>query len=178
MVKLKNPEQDNFSQKKTKRGRTKKFKSVGLFEHVDQIRKFRDPNYFNNLSELDRKSFNHFMILRALSMNPQMLDRVVTLYRFFDIIPSSQFYTLLISYIPQDPTYYRWIRPQKSYKVELVDIVSKRFEVSNQHAEEYIDLLSLTEEGKKSLVSICQGFGKTEDEINQLLSNNDDDTEQ
>jgi hypothetical protein len=44
-------------------------------------------------------------------------------------------------------------------------MVLRRFEVSLQQAEEYVDLLSLTDEGVNSLVYICQGFGKTDNEI-------------
>lgn len=152
-----------------------KVKSIGLFDHLKQIREIQNPDYFKNLSEQDRKSFNHFIILKALSMNPENLDAVTTLYKYFDIIPSPQFYQLLISVIPQDSTYYPWIKAKNRFKEELVDMFAKRFEVSNSQAEEYINLLSLTDEGINSLVQICQGFGKTEKEIEILLSKNNED---
>lgn len=152
-----------------------KTKPVGLFDHLKQIREVQDPNYFKKLSEHDRKSFNHFIILKALSMNPENLDVITTLYKYFDIIPSPQFYQLLISVIPQDSTYYPWIKPKNRFEGELIDIFAKRFEVSNSQAEEYINLLSLTDEGINSLVQICQGFGKTEKEIEELLSKNNED---
>lgn len=152
-----------------------KVKSLGLFDHVKHIREIRDPNYFLNLSEQERRSFNHFTILKALSMNPDLLETISTLYQYFDIIPSAQFYTLLISIIPQDSTYYPWIKPKNRYKEGLIDLISKRFEVSSQQSEEYVKLLSLTDEGINSLVHICQGFGKTDNEIEQLLSKDNDD---
>ena len=173
MAKLKDPKLKDSSEKKKKK---KKYSSqnLGLFDHVNQITKFRDPDYFDNLTDGDKKSFDHFKILKALSMNPVLLDQVKVLYRYFDTIPSKVFYKLLISYIPADSTYYPWIKSKKQYKKELLKMVSKRFEVSDRQAEEYISLLSLTEEGVKSLVYICQEFGKSEKEIEELLSNNND----
>ncbi len=156
-----------------KKKNLKKNKSLGLFDHVKQVQKIQDPNYFNNLSDAEKESFNHFMILRALSMNPDNLEYVSLLYRYSNIIPSPQFYKLLISLFPSDPNRYQWIKPRKKYKDELISIISKNFEIPNQQAKEYIDLLLLTDEGKKSLVYICQGEGKSDDEVEELLSNDD-----
>jgi len=148
-------------------------KALGLFDHVKHIRTIQSPDYYSKLTELDRKSFNHFMILQALSMDPQLLSVVSTIYRYFDIIPSPQFYQLLIAFIPKNSTFYPWIGSKNKYKKELLDLIVRRFEVSTQQAEEYVDLLSLTDEGVNSLVYICQGFGKTDNEIQDLLSPNE-----
>lgn len=80
-----------------KRGRKKvvkeeaTVKQLGLFDHVKHVRSVQNPNYYKNLSELDRKTFNPFMILKALSMNPVLLDDISTLFRYFDKIPHPQF---------------------------------------------------------------------------------------
>lgn len=168
MARSKNPESKRSPKAKLER------KAIGLFDHVKHIRTVQNPDYYNNLAEIDRKSFNHFMILRALSMDPQLLGVVSMIYRFFDIIPSPQFYQLLIAFIPKDSTFYPWISSKNKYKKELLDLMTLRFEVSQQQAEEYVDLLSLTDEGVESLVYICQGFGKTDNEIQDLLIPNDD----
>jgi hypothetical protein len=149
-------------------------KALGLFDHVKHIRTVQNPDYYTNLTELDRKSFNHFMILQALSMDPQLLSVISTVYRYFDVIPSPQFYQLLIAFIPKNSTFYPWIGSKNKYKKELLDLMVRRFEVSTQQAEEYVDLLSTTDEGVNSLVYICQGFGKTDNEIQDLLSAHDD----
>src|SRR6266404_4356645 len=112
-------------------------KTLGLFDHVKHIRSIQDLNYYNNLSEVERKSFDHFMILQTLSMNPALLEAVSTLYRFFDIVPSPQFYKLLISFIPLDSTYYPWIKSKNKYNRELAELVANRFQVSLEEAEDY-----------------------------------------
>lgn len=171
MAKLKNPGSDS-SKKRRKKNDVPK--SIGLFDHLKQITQIQDPNYFDNLSDVDKKSFNHFVILKALSMNPDNLDVVTLLYRYFDVIPSTQFYQLLISLIRPDFNFYPWIKSTNKHKEELVEMVIRRFDIPGNQAEEYIALLSLTDEGKSSLVYICQEFGKNDKEIEQLLSNNDD----
>ena len=175
MVKSKSQKPDHYSPKNLKKIKIDKSnKSLGLFDHVKHIRTIQDPNYYNNLSNFDRKSFDHYMILQALSMNPQLLGNITILYRFFDVIPSPQFYKLIISLIPKDPTYYPWIKSKTKYKTELIELISRRFEVSTKQAEEYASILFSTSEGMDSLVYICQGFGKSPSEIEQLLLTNDD----
>lgn len=175
MVRSKDPKTNTSSTKK----RTKIIgqKTIGLFDHIKHIRTVQNPDYYNNLSEADRKSFNHFMILQALSMNPDLLMTVSTLYRFFDVVPSPQFYQLLISLIPSDSTYYPWIKSKYNFNKDLIELVSNRFEVSSKEAEEYVNILSSTDEGVKSLVTICQGYGKSDEEITKLLSTTKNDNE-
>ena len=173
MEKLKNQETKKSSSKNRKKIKLEKTKSLGLFDHVKHIREIQDPDYYLNLSNFDRKSFDHFMILKALSMDPQLLEIISKyLYPFFDIIPSPQFYRLLISFIPKDKTYYPWIKAKNKYNVELIELISRLFEVSTQHAEEYASMLFSTEKGMDSLIHICQGFGKSKEDIEKLLLTN------
>jgi len=144
-------------------------KSLGLFDHIKHIRTIQDPDYYNNLNDEDRKSFNHFMILRALSMNPALTDDISVLFRYFDKMPSNRFYTLLISLIPADKRFYPWVKSQKKVNKVVVEFISQKFEVSPREAEEYLYILSNTESGQKELFKICQGFGLTEKEVNKLL---------
>lgn len=172
MVKLKTPKLKTSSTKYKKRN--DEFKSLGLFDHVNQITQVQDSNYFKNLSDSDKKSFNHFIILRALSMNPNNLNVVSMVFRYFDVIPSEQLYKVLISLIQPTWKRYKWIKPKKRNE-ELIRMISKRFEVTDSQAEEYINLLYLTKEGMDSLIYICQEFGKSDKEIKEILSTNNDD---
>lgn len=163
-----------------KRGRKKaepSVKSLGLFDHIKHIRLVQDPDYFNNLTELDKKSFNHFMILKGLSMNPDLLEYIGDLFRYFDKIPSPQFYTLLIGLIPIDnpKRFYPWVKAKKSpFSKDLIYFISQFFEVSKKEAEEYAFLLSSTKNGKEELIEICRDFGLTEKEVDEAMEGNED----
>lgn len=146
-----------------------------LFDHVKQIREVKDPNYYNNLSEDDRKSFNHFMIVRALSMDASIVEEMAQLYQLFDKIPSPQFYQLLVALVPQDRRYYPWIKSKKlHHKKELLELVAKRFKISKFEANDAVNLLLRTENGQGELVSICRAFGLNEQEIEAVFDDKHD----
>lgn len=141
-----------------------------LFDHVTAIRKVQDPSYYNNLSEDDRKSFNHFMIVRALAMDDNMVEDMAQLYQIFDKIPSPQFYQLLIALVPRTDRFFPWIKSKvMKHNKELLSLVAKRFQVSKHNANEYINLLLRTEQGQAELVSICKAFGLEDKEVEELF---------
>ena len=150
-------------------------KEKGLFDHVKHIRQGRNPDYISTLSDSERKSFNHYMILKALSMDPNLIEDVAMLYMYFDKIPTPQFYTLLLALVPPSRQFFPWIKGKKQkYKKELLEWVGKRFEVSKQQAVEYANILMATDSGMTTLVGICQGYGLTEKEVEKLFTDKDD----
>ena len=164
-----------------KRGRKKlenpTIKGLGLFDHVKHIRIVQDPEYFKNLTDLDKKSFSHFMILKALSMNPALLEDISTLFRYFDKIPSPQFYQLLIGFIPLDPPkkFYPWVKAKKIlFSKKLIELIATYFEISQKEASEYATLLFSTDKGKKELEEICRSYGLTDKEVELAMKGNDD----
>ena len=145
-------------------------KRRSLFDHVKHIRQVQDPDYYTNLSEDDRKSFNHFMILRALAMDDTLVELMAELYQVFDKIPSPQFYQMLIAFVPKNHRFCPWVksRAMKHNKV-LLGHVSKRFQVSKYQANDYVNLLLRNEEGQGELVNICKAFGLEDKEIEELF---------
>ena len=181
MTKLSDDKSDLKSGPK-KRGRKKleTQKGLGLFDHVKQIRIVQDPEYFKNLSDLDKKSFNHFKILKALSMNPALLEDMATIFRYFDKIPSPQLYQLLIGLIPADypKSFYPWIKSKKvPFNKRLLELISKYFEISQKESSEYATLLYSTDKGKKELEDFCRVYGLTDKEIETVMKRNDDEKE-
>lgn len=165
-----------------KRGRKKvvkeeaTVKQLGLFDHVKHVRSVQNPNYYKNLSELDRKTFNPFMILKALSMNPVLLDDISTLFRYFDKIPHPQFYQLLIGLISPDKRFYTWVKAKKRpFGKRLLELIARYFEISEKEAAEYATLLYPTDKGKKELEELCKNFGLNDKEVDSIMKGEDDD---
>jgi len=153
-------------------------KGIGLFDHVKHIRTIQDPDYFKNLTELDKKSFNHLMILRTLSMNPSLLGDISDLFKYFDKIPSPQFYQLLIAVVPLDSPkkYYPWVKGKKNILSEkLIELISTYFQVSNQESKDYALLLNSIKGGNIELENLCRDYGLDEKEIKQTLGDVKDD---
>lgn len=111
------------------------------------------------------------MILKALSMNPALLDDISTLFRYFDKIPSEQFYQLLIGIIPTDNKYYQWVKPKASpINPKLIELFATYFEISEKEATEYARLLFKSPGGVKELEAICENYGMTEAEIKEATT--------
>lgn len=145
-------------------------KKKSLFDHVKQIRQVQDPDYYNDLSAEDKKSFNHFMILRALSMDEAIVEDMAALYQYFDKIPSPQFYQLLIALVPKSNRFYPWVKSKKmKHKKELLGYVAKRFQVSTFQANEYVNILLRTEDGQAELVNIVKSFGLDDKQIEEIF---------
>lgn len=162
---------NNISDKPADKPADKPKKNKTLFDHVNHIRQVQHPQYYISLSPEDKKSFNHFMIIRALSMDSSIVEDMAALYQYFDKIPSEQFYKLLISLVPKSRQYHPWIKSRKlKHKKELLNYVSKRFEVPTYQANEYVNILLKTEEGQTELVNICKSFGLDDKQIEEVFS--------
>jgi len=175
---IKTPKSNTESTTEIKRkGRKKKeegtIKGIGLFDHIKHIRTVQDPDYFKNLTELDKKSFNHFMILKALSMNPTILSDISDLFKYFDKIPSPQFYQLLIGLIQPDRHFYPWVKVTKSPVNEtIIELIAKYFEISKSEAKDYALLLLNKKNGIKELENFCRNYGLTDKEVESALKDN------
>ena len=161
---------------KRKKLETPTHKGLGLFDHIKHIRSVQDPDYYKNLTDIDKKTFNPFMILKGLSMNPAITEDISVLFRYFDKIPHPQLYLLLIGLIPPDKKFYPWIKGKKRpFSKKLLDLVSKYYEIPQKEAEEYVILLSSTEKGKKELYELCRDFGFNDKEIEDIMKGKGDD---
>lgn len=145
-------------------------KKKTVFDHVKHIREVQKENYFKELSDSDKLSFDKFIIIRALSVDSELLDTVSFLSKHLDTIPKENFYKFCISVIPKSKRFYPWIKSQGiKYNEEMVNLVGKWFHRNRRESIEYINILVKTEDGIKNLISICQAFGKTDKEIDKYF---------
>lgn len=145
-------------------------KKRSLFDHVKHIRQVQAPNYYLSLSPEEKKTFNHFMIVRALSMDESIVEDMAQLYQIFDKIPSPQFYQLLIALVPKSNRFYPWIKSKKmKHKKDLLKYVSQRFKVSTHQANEYVNILLRSDEGQAELIDICKSFGLDDKQVEDLF---------
>lgn len=159
----------NSEKSKTKNKTQGEIKKT-LFDHVKHIRQVQDVNYYVELSDADKKTFNHFMIIRALSMDENIVEDMAALYPIHDKIPSEQFYLLLINLIPKSNKFYPWVKSKTlKHDSRLLKIVADRFKVSTKQALEYINILIESENGQLEIVNICQAIGLEEKDINDLF---------
>ena len=103
-------------------------------------------------------------------MDSNVLQEMAFLYRFFDKIPSPQFYTLLCALIPKQNRWVPWIKTKViKHSNDLLTTVANHFKVSKRQANEYVNILVKTNDGLEQLVDLCQREGLNDKEIEKLF---------
>lgn len=147
-------------------------KSLGLFDHVNHIRGIQNPKYFSTLSDADKKSFTHVMLMKFLSMDRNALDSLSYIGKYQDTMPSENFYSVLIATVPRSSQFHKYIKASKNkYDDEFYQLLSKWYECSSSEAEEYAEILGQTEIGINEMINICKAYGMTDEEVERLMTN-------
>jgi len=110
------------------------------------------------------------MLLRALAMDDDIVQDMAFLYRYFHLIPSPQFYKVLIALTPKQNKWVPWIKTKVvKHNPDLLALVAKTYDVSKRQANEYINVLTATDEGLEKLIELCQAMGLSDSEIEKLF---------
>ena len=141
-----------------------------LFDHLNAITSEQDPKYFEKLSEEDLKSWSNFMINRFLSMKPEWVELIATLLPLTQTLQPKEMYKLYISVIPKGKYFLKYIKGKGENKYEefLVDLIKKDFQCSEKEANEYIEVLYSSREGRENIKYICEKYGTDKKQITKL----------
>lgn len=147
-----------------------KSKSRGLFDHVKHIREIKSPDYYSSLTEEERKTFNKYMLLRVLSMDDSIVEEMSFVSKYFQTIPNEQFYKLLIDVVPKSRKFSKYIKGNTdSANKTVLECIRKKFQIGEKDAVDYYNVFISSEKGIKDLISLVEGFGYTEKEIEGLF---------
>jgi hypothetical protein len=147
-------------------------KALGLFDHVNHIRGVQNPKYFSTLSDADKKSFTHVMLMKFLSMDRNALDSLSYVGKYQDRMPSENFYTVLTAIVPRTNQFHKYIKAAKNnYDDEFYKLLARWYECSSSEAEEYSEILGQTDDGIKEMINICKAYGLTDGEVEKLMTN-------
>lgn len=146
-------------------------KALGLFDHLKHIRGVQSTDYYDNLTEDDKKTFNQFMLLKLLSMDRDAIDNVCSIAKYYDIVPDRNFYQMAIAMTPRKTAYIPYIKSNnKSYNSELLVLLSKWYECSTLEANEYCKILLSKNDGTNEVRFICKAYGLTDKEVDKLMN--------
>ena len=125
------------------------------FDHIKNLHtKQRSWDDFN---DEEKKSFNIFIINKALSMNPNYLDIVNMIQNFTglnQILSQKEVFNLYYSLLPNKFKFYKWIKGAKTKKEkEKAEYLAMHFEVSIREAYDYLKILD-----KKTINSIIKNY--------------------
>ena len=136
-------------------------KPKGLFDHLTAIYVDKRVEYWDELTDGERKSCSPFMVNRFLSMNMDYLELVNLFQVYYDAITPRETYMFYSDALPRGKRWAKYIKgkKEKSYDPWVLETLASHYHISQAEAVSYIELFLRTDEGKESLKSILQKYG-------------------
>jgi hypothetical protein len=142
-----------------------------LFDHLDAVKKDKDPDYWNKLSRQEKKNFSSFMIRRFLSMRREYVPVLNELQPLTQHMEDKDIYRLYAEILPYDDGYYKYISGSESKRTVpdwAIDILKEEFQASESEVRTYIDILMSRKDGKEELLSIFRDYGVQDDKLSRI----------
>ena len=144
---------------------SKVVKKKSLFDHIKQITDVQSSNYWDEISDEDKKSWSNYMVNRFLSMNSDWIELVNELQKYN--LQPKELYKLYTNILPKGKRWLKYIKGKNDmdYPEWLVNIVRNNDECSRKEAIQAIDMLMLTEGGMMELGELSRKWGIEERKI-------------
>ena len=143
-------------------------KTKSLFDHITHITSKQTKNYWEDITDADKKTWSNYMVNRFLSMNMNWTDLVNEIQKYK--LEPKDLYRLYTEILPKGKQWLRYTKGKKTMKYQkwLLEIVAKYYESSINEAHDYLEIYYSTEQGKAELKAILQKFGIEPNEIKKL----------
>ena len=143
-------------------------KKKSLFDHVNQVTSVQNPNYWDEISDEDKKSWSNYMINRFLSMKSEWTDLVNEVQKY--PLEPEQVYKVYTDILPKKRQWLKYIKGDKKMKYPkwVYEIVAKHLQCSMREANDAVEMYELSHGGQAELVDILIKYGKTEDECRKI----------
>ncbi len=92
-------------------------KKKGLFDHLNQITAVQSPNYWDKISEEDKKTYSTYMINRFLSMKMEWVDFVNEIQKHWNELSPKEHYKIYSSVLPKGKKYLKYIKIKNAKKI-------------------------------------------------------------
>ena len=138
-------------------------KPKGLFDHINHITSTQSKDYWNTLTESDKKTWSNYMINRFLSMKMEWTDFVNEIQKLK--LDPCMLYLVYSNVLPKGKQYLKYIKKKKqtNFNTEVVQKISEYFECSKSESEDYLKLLT-----KKQIRELVSKYGYTDKELKQM----------
>ena len=143
-------------------------KKKSLFDHIKQITDVQNPNYWNDISDDDKKSWSNYMVNRFLSMKMDWVELVNEVQKY--PLEPEQVYKVYTDILPKKRQWLKYIKGGKKMKYPkwVYEIVAKHLQCSMREANDAVEMYELSHGGQAELVDILIKYGKTEDECRKI----------
>ena len=143
-------------------------KKKSLFDHVNQVTSVQNLNYWEDISDEDKKTWSNYMINRFLSMKSDWIELVNEVQRY--PLQPKELYKVYTSILPKKKQWLRYIKGDKKMKYPkwVYEIVTKHLQVSMREASDAVDMYELSHGGQSELTDILIKYGRTVEEIRKI----------
>ena len=134
-------------------------KRKSLFDHIKQITNVQNPNYWEEISDEDKKTWSNYMTHRFLSMKMEWVELVNELQKYN--LKPKELYKLYTNILPKGNQWLKYTkgRNQMAQPDWLINVVALHEQVSKKEAYDMVELYMLTEGGMLELGELCQKWG-------------------
>ena len=113
------------------------------FDHIKNLH--TKKRCWEDFNDEEKKSFNVFIINKALSMNSNYLNIVNMVQNFTglnQILSQKEVFNLYFNLLPNKFRFYKWIKGEKTKKEkEKAEYLAMHFKVSTREAYDYLKIL-------------------------------------
>ncbi len=143
-------------------------KKKSLFDHVNQVTSVQNPNYWDEISDEDKKSWSNYMINRFLSMKSDWIDLVNEVQKY--PLEPKNLYKVYTSVLPKKKQWLRYVKGDKKMKYPkwVYEIVAKHLQCSMREANDAVEMYDISHGGQSELGDILLRYGVEEKEVRKL----------
>ena len=110
------------------------------FDHIKNLHTKKCT--WDNFNDEEKKSFNIYIINKALSMNPSYLNIVNMVQKYTNnMLEPKEVFNLYYNLLPNKFRFYKWIKGTKDKNKEKYQILAEHFKCSSREIKDYIKLL-------------------------------------
>ena len=145
-----------------------KVKRKNLFDHINAITAKQYPNYWDEISDEDKKSWSNYMVNRFLSMKMEWIEFVNEVQKY--PLKPKELYKVYTDILPKKRQWLKYIKGDKEMKYPkwVYEIVAKHLQCSTREASDAVDMYELSHGGQAELADILIKYGRTVEEIRKI----------
>ena len=145
-----------------------KVKKKSLFDHIQAVTSQQHPDYWDEISDDDKKSWSNYMVNRFLSMKPEWITFVNDVQKY--PLKPKELYKVYADILPKKRQWLRYIKGDKKMKhpTWVYEIVAKHLQCSIRESNDAVEMYEISAGGQAELKDILMKYGKTEQECRKL----------
>ena len=152
----------------TKSGKKSLVKKKSLFDHINQVTAVQNPNYWEDISDEDKKTWSNYMVNRFLSMKSDWIDLVNEVQKY--PLEPKELYKVYTSILPKKKQWLRYIKGDKKmdYPKWVYEIVAKHLQCSMREANDAVEMYDISMGGQAELADVLFKYGVEKREVRKL----------